>query len=89
MIAERLLFLIGIYGVQAFAQYYLQDVLQVPDPPKQTGDLMAVLTITLIIMTLVGGWLSDKFGTKRILKIASYLTALGMLLMLLCRICVA
>jgi MFS family permease len=83
LIAERLLFLIGIYGVQAFAQYYLQDVLQVPDPPKQTGDLMAVLTITLIIMTLVGGWLSDKFGTKRILKIASYLTALGMLLMLL------
>jgi len=83
LIAERLLFLIGIYGVQAFAQYYLQDVLQVPDPPKQTGDLMAVLTITLVIMTLVGGWLSDKFGTKRILKIASYLTALGMLLMLL------
>jgi MFS family permease len=83
LISERLLFLIGIYGVQAFAQYYLQDVLQVPDPPKQTGDLMAVLTITLIIMTLVGGWLSDKFGTKRILKIASYLTALGMLLMLL------
>jgi MFS family permease len=83
LISERLLFLIGIYGVQAFAQYYLQDVLRVPDPPKQTGDLMAVLTITLIIMTLVGGWLSDKFGTKRILKIASYLTALGMLLMLL------
>ena len=85
LIAERLLFLIGIYGVQAFAQYYLQDVLRVPDPPKQTGDLMAVLTITLIIMTLVGGWLSDKFGTKRLLSIASYLTALGMLLMLLVR----
>jgi len=83
LIAERLLFLIGIYGVQAFAQYYLQDVLRVPDPPKQTGDLMAVLTITLVIMTLVGGWLTDRFGSKRILTIASLLTALGMLLMLL------
>ena len=64
------MFLIGIYGVQAFAQYYLQDVLRVPDPPKQTGDLMAVLTITLVIMTLafplaVGGVAPDLLHGRR------------------------
>lgn len=83
LIGERLLFLIGIYGAQTFMQYYLQDVLQVPDPPKQTGDLMATLTITLIILVLAGGWLSDRFGSKKILYAASVITALGMVLILL------
>lgn len=85
LIAERFLFLLGIYGVQAFAQYYLQDVIRVPDPPKQTGDLLAILTLALVVLVLVGGWLTDKFGAKRILFIASLLAAGGMLLMLIPR----
>jgi MFS family permease len=83
LIAERGLFLLGIYGIQSFAQYYLQDVLRVPDPPKQTGDLMAALTVGIVILVLVGGWLSDRFGAKRILYIASFVSTGGMLLMLL------
>jgi MFS family permease len=83
LIAERALFLLGIYGVQAFAQYYLQDVLRVPDPPKQTGDLLASITLGLVILVLVGGWLADKFGAKMILYIASFLATLGMVLMLM------
>jgi MFS family permease len=82
LIEERALFILGIYGLQAFAQYYLQDVLQVPDPPKQTGDLLAVLTITLIILVLVGGWLTDKYGAKRILLIGTCIASGGMFLML-------
>jgi len=85
LIAERGLFLLGIYGVQAFAQYYLQDVIRVADPPKQTGDLLATLTLSLVALVLVGGWLTDKFGAKRILYIASFLAAAGMLLMLIPR----
>jgi MFS family permease len=83
LIAERLLFLLGIYGMQAFAQYYLQDVLRVPDPPKQTGDLLAALTLTLVLLVLIGGWLTDKYSAKRILAIGTFLSAGGMLLMLL------
>src|SRR5512143_2561875 len=71
LIAERALFLLGIYGVQAFAQYYLQDVLRVPDPPKQTGDLLAAITIGLVVLALVGGWLTDRFGAKKMLYFAS------------------
>jgi MFS family permease len=85
LIAERGLFLLGIYGVQAFAQYYLQDVIRVADPPKQTGDLLAALTLSLVALVLLGGWLTDKFGAKRILYIASFLAAGGMLLMLIPR----
>jgi MFS family permease len=83
LIAERLLFLLGIYGMQAFAQYYLQDVLRVPDPPKQTGDLLAALTLTMVALVLFGGWLTDQYGAKRILSIGTFVSAGGMLLMLL------
>jgi MFS family permease len=82
LIAERALFLLGIYGVQAFAQYYLQDVMRVPDPPRQVGDLLARLTIALVILVLVGGWLTDRFGAKRLLYAASATAAVGMLMML-------
>jgi MFS family permease len=85
LIAERALFLLGIYGVQAFAQYYLQDVIRVPDPPKQTGDLLAALTIALIVLVLIGGWLTDKYGAKRILVTATFISAAGILLMLLAK----
>src|SRR5690349_4005043 len=81
LIGERALFLLGIYGVQAFAQYYLQDVLHVPDPPKQTGDLLAVLTISLVVLVLLGGWLTDKYGAKKILRIATVIAAVGIFLM--------
>ena len=83
LIGERMLFLLGIYGMQVFAQYYLQDVLRVPDPPKQTGDLLAALTITMIVLVLFAGWLTDKYGAKRILTIGTSVAAGGMLLMLL------
>jgi MFS family permease len=82
VVGERGLFLLGIYGVQAFAQYYLQDVLRVPDPPRQTGDLLAVLTLSLVVLVLVGGWLVDRYGSKRILYAGTFLAAAGMLLMM-------
>lgn len=85
LIAERGLFLLGIYGVQAFAQYYLQDVIRVADPPKQTGDLLAVLTLSLVALVLIGGWLTDTFGAKRTLYLASLLAGGGMLAMLIPR----
>ena len=83
LVAERMLFLLGIYGIQTFAQYYLQDVLRVPDPPRQTGDLLAALTITMVILVLLAGWLTDKHGAKRVLVVGTLIAAAGMLLMLL------
>jgi MFS family permease len=46
---------------------------------------MAVLTITLVVLVLAGGWLSDRFETRRILSIATIVTAVGMVLMLVVR----
>ena len=85
LIAERALFLLGIYGIQSFAQYYLQDVLRVPDPPKQTGDLLAAITVGLVLFVVIGGWLTDRFGAKKVLYAATVITTIGMSLMLFAR----
>jgi MFS family permease len=83
LIGSRLAFLIGIYGIQSFIQYYLRDVLEVANPVQQTGDLLAVITITLVALSLVGGWLTDRLGGRIILVIAGVLGAAGSLLLLL------
>ncbi len=85
LIAQRGLFLLGIYGIQAFAQYYLRDVLKVENPVKTTGDLLAALTVALVILAVAGGWLSDRFGAKRVLYAASFLSSFGFLLLWLAK----
>lgn len=85
LIAQRFVFLLGIYGVQQFAQYYIKDVLQVANPARDTGILMASITGALLLLAILGGWLSDRFGAKRILSLATILAAVGCALLLLGR----
>jgi len=82
LIASRFIYLAGVYGVQTFAQYYIRDVMQVQNPVKATSDLMAALAISLVICTVLAGWLTDCFGSKRILAAASVFTAVGCLLLI-------
>ncbi len=85
LIAQRFVFLLGIYGVQQFAQYYIKDVLQVANPQRDTGILLASITGALLILAVAGGWLSDRFGARRVLHVAIVLTAIGCALLLLGR----
>jgi MFS family permease len=85
LVASRFVFLIGIYGVQTFAQYYIRDVMQAPNPVKATGNLMAVLAVALVICSVLGGWLTDRFGSRRVLVLASLLSAAGCFLLVTAR----
>jgi MFS family permease len=85
LVASRFVFLIGIYGVQTFAQYYIRDVMQAPNPVKATGDLMAALAVALVICSVLGGWLTDRFGSRRVLVLASLLSAAGCFLLITAR----
>lgn len=85
LIGTRFAFLLGIYGIQSFTQYYLRDVLQVPNPAQQTGDLLAAITLALIALAVAGGWLSDRFGAKPMMVVAGVVGAVGCLLLLLAR----
>jgi MFS family permease len=85
LIASRLLFLTAIYGIQTFAQYYVRDVLAAENPVKLTGDLLATITVALVIFAVAGGWLGDRFGHKFMSYVASGVGALGCLLLLWAR----
>jgi len=85
LIVSRFVFLLGVYGVQTFAQYYIQDVMQAANPVKATGDLMAALALSLVFCALLGGWLTDRFGSRRVIILASLLTAVGCCLLVLAR----
>lgn len=85
LVVSRLFFLLAIYGIQVFAQYYLRDVLAVENPVKLTGDLLASITLALVFAALAGGWLGDRFGHVRMSYLASAVGALGCLLLLLAR----
>ncbi len=82
LIASRLFFLISIYGVQVFAQYFVRDVLAVPNPIKLTGDLLAAITLSLVAFSLVGGWLGDRLGHKRVTYLACLVGGSGCFLLL-------
>jgi MFS family permease len=82
LIASRFAFLLGIYNIQAFAQYYVRDVLVAPNPVKVTGDLLAAITLALIAFALVGGWLGDRIGHRRTLLLSSLVSTVGCLLLL-------
>lgn len=81
LIGSRFIFLFGVYGVQTFAQYFIRDVIQAPNPVKATGDLMAALALALVACTVLGGWLTDRFGARPVLVLASGLAALGSFLL--------
>ena len=85
LIVSRFLFLVGIYGVQTFAQYYIRDVMQAANPVKATGDLMASLAIVLVICSLVGGWMTDKIGARLVIYIASLISAIGAFLLVIAK----
>ena len=78
-------FLLAIYGIQVFALYFLRDVLKAENPIKLTGDLLASITVALVIAALAGGWLGDRLGHTRMSYLASAIGALGCLLMLWAR----
>lgn len=85
LIAGRFAFLIGISGVQAFAQYYIRDVLAAPDPVRETANLGTALTISLMACAIASGWLCDRVGARPVMVAAGLISAGGYLLLPLAR----
>jgi MFS family permease len=82
LIAGRFVFLLSVYPIQAFAQYYVRDRLNAPNPVELTGNLMATIVLSLIAFSVLGGYLVDRLGRRRMHYVAAALVAVGGLLML-------
>jgi MFS family permease len=70
VVGTRLLMMLGINTVQAFLQYYFHDVLGSNDQEKQVANFIIVLTLTAALTTFFGGWLSTRFGRKRMVYLS-------------------
>jgi MFS family permease len=71
--------------VQSFAQYYIRDVLRVPDAAGTTGNLMAVIGVALTVLVFPAGMLSDRFGRRPLNVFSGVLAALGIFLVAFAR----
>jgi MFS family permease len=82
LVWSRFLFLFGVYGIQAFAQYFVLDKLQPENAVKLTGDLMAAIVLSLLAFSILAGYLADRVGRKPLHVVAAILVAVGSLLMM-------
>jgi MFS family permease len=85
LLVSRLLILLGIYAVQGFAQYFIRDVLQAPNPAEVTGNLLAAIGLPLTVLVFPAGLLSDRIGRRRLNILSGALVATGIFLLIFAR----
>lgn len=81
-VINRLLFLAAVGSIQGFAQYFLRDVLGLPNAATMTTVLLAVVALFLLPSALYGGVLADRVGRKRLVGASGLVAAAGTLLLL-------
>ncbi len=81
-VINRLLFLAAVGSIQGFAQYFLRDVLRIPNAATMTTVLLAVVALFLMPSAVFGGNLSDRIGKKRLVFYAGLIAAFGTLVLL-------
>ena len=82
-VINRLLFLAAVGSIQAFALYFLREVLLLSDAERWTGILLAFVALFLVASALGGGYLADRIGRRRLVMISALVAAAGTLLLLL------
>ena len=82
LILSRFLYLVGIYGFQSFAQYFIRDKFSSQDPVAFTQLVMGVFVVVLIIFSMLAGAISDQIGRKKVQILSSILGAFGAVLMI-------
>lgn len=83
-VVNRLLFFAAITSIQVFAPYFLMYAFNITreTAASMTGNLMMVVGVFTLISALPGGWLSDRFGHKRLVGTSGVLAAAGAFVLL-------
>lgn len=77
LLAGRALLLAGFFALQGFAQYFVADVLAVPNPAGTTALLMAVMGAAIFLLAVPTGVLADRFGRRPLSLFAGILGVLA------------
>ncbi|CAN5539324.1 MFS transporter [soil metagenome] len=83
----RAVVMLGFYAIQPFVNYYLVDVIGIPQ--KEVDGKAAILLGVILLFSTIsgyfGGSLSDKYGRKRVVYWANSLLAVSSLGFIFCR----
>lgn len=75
VLITRALVTMGIYSVFTFFQYFMKDVIRVPDPERQASYLIGIIIAGGIVTSLIAGRLSDRFGRKPLVYVSGGMMA--------------
>jgi MFS family permease len=83
-VVNRLMFFSAITSIQGFAPYFMMYAFDVSRETAvgMTGTLMTVVGAFTLLSALPSGWLSDRFGQKRLISLSGYLAATGTVIVL-------
>lgn len=76
VLLTRLVMMMGIYTIQTFLQYYMRDAVGVAHPEQATTNFVILVSLTSLGSAFAAGWLSDRFGRKRLVYISGFMMAL-------------
>lgn len=76
VLLTRLVMMLGIFTIQAYLQYYLRDVVGASNPEQQTTNFVIIVSLTSLVSAPAAGWLSDRFGRKRLVYFSGGFMAL-------------
>ena len=79
---SRLLILLGGNLVRNYALYFLQDVLKLPNPAAEVGNLLAIIAVAILIVVYPAGALSDRLGRKWLIVLSGLLGAIGAVMLM-------
>jgi Na+/melibiose symporter-like transporter len=81
-LVSRLLILLGGNLVRNYALYFLTDVLRLPNPAAEVGNLLAIIAVAIAVVVYPAGVLSDRWGRKPLVIVSGALGAVGALLLM-------
>ncbi|MEV8530431.1 MFS transporter [Streptomyces sp. NPDC051211] len=80
----RALLVLGYFAVSGYQLYILQDHTILPagmEPEAAVAVMMPLTSVAMVVSTVLGGWLSDRFDRRKLFVGASaLLSALGLLI---------
>ena len=78
-VVNRLAFLVGVVNLSTFAVYFLQARLGYEEEAAAApaSKLLMFVGLFIIASTLLAGWLSDRFGEKRMVALAGLVAVAG------------